>query len=357
MFDLEKAIGDWRRQMLVGGVKTPVPLEELESHLRDDVEDQIRSGVGVPQAFEAAVLRIGRPGALKNEFAKADVLKQALRRKLVWISMGVAFLSCWLGFGSSPALAVAYGVLLAGLVVATFIDFEHLLIPDRLSLGGVLLGLLCSLLLPSLHGQKLLLPGLLLSLLGCGVGAAVMYLILRLGKLAFGRQRLALAGETRIIFTDTGLLLPEKEISYGELFYRKSDAVILQARTVELAGRSYRDVPVCLTSASLRVGDDTFAPETVSRMEVVSSELYLPREAMGLGDVKLMAAIGAFLGWPAVLFSLLVSSMIGSLAGVGLIAARRREWSARLPYGPFIALAAAIWIFGGKQLFEAIFTQ
>jgi leader peptidase (prepilin peptidase)/N-methyltransferase len=109
-------------------------------------------------------------------------------------------------------------------------------------------------------------------------------------------------------------------------------------------------VPVRLTPASLRIGHDTFNLEDVSRLEATGTELVLPREAMGMGDVKLMAAIGAFLGWQAVIFSLMVSSVIGSLVGFGLIAARRRQWSSRLPYGPYIALAAAIWIFAGKPL-------
>jgi len=87
-------------------------------------------------------------------------------------------------------------------------------------------------------------------------------------------------------------------------------------------------------------------------MEAVSTEIVLPREAMGLGDVKFMAAIGAFLGWQAVLFSLVASSLLGSAVGIGLIAARRRQWSSRLPYGPYIALGATIWIFGGKQILD-----
>jgi len=62
--------------------------------------------------------------------------------------------------------------------------------------------------------------------------------------------------------------------------------------------------------------------------------------------VKFMAAIGAFLGWPAVLFSLMVSAIIGSVVGVSLIVFGRREWSSRLPYGPYIAVAAVIWLFG-----------
>jgi leader peptidase (prepilin peptidase)/N-methyltransferase len=68
-----------------------------------------------------------------------------------------------------------------------------------------------------------------------------------------------------------------------------------------------------------------------------------------------MGAIGAFVGWQGVLFSLMVSSMIGAAAGIALIIMRRREWSSRMPYGPYIALAAAIWIFAGKKIIHAIF--
>ena len=80
-------------------------------------------------------------------------------------------------------------------------------------------------------------------------------------------------------------------------------------------------------------------------MEVVTSELVLPREAMGFGDVKFMAAIGAFLGWQATIFSLMLSAVLGTLVSLGAIAIRRAEWSSRIPYGPYIALAAVIYMF------------
>jgi leader peptidase (prepilin peptidase)/N-methyltransferase len=90
-------------------------------------------------------------------------------------------------------------------------------------------------------------------------------------------------------------------------------------------------------------------------MECVSEEIVLPREAMGLGDVKFMSAIGAFIGWQGVIFSLMVSSMIGAVVGVLMIVLRRREFSSRMPYGPYIALAAVIWLFLGKKYFLNLF--
>ena len=119
--------------------------------------------------------------------------------------------------------------------------------------------------------------------------------------------------------------------------------------------RCYKDVVVRLSPAKLRIGDDEFNPEETPHLEAVTSEIQFPREAMGLGDVKFMAAIGAFLGWQAVVFSLMVSSIIGSVIGVGLIVMRRHAWSSRLPYGPYIALAAVIWIFGGDRFWDWVF--
>jgi len=70
MFDLEKLISDWRKQMLAAGIKTPVPLEELEIHLREEIEQQMKSGTNPQQAFQNSVQRIGHAGALKSEFKK-----------------------------------------------------------------------------------------------------------------------------------------------------------------------------------------------------------------------------------------------------------------------------------------------
>jgi leader peptidase (prepilin peptidase)/N-methyltransferase len=271
---------------------------------------------------------------------------------------GATFLSCWLAFGNQSAwLAIVYAIFLAGLICATFIDFEHFIIPDEITIGGMVAGFAISFFLPSLHGAKTLAGGMTQSFLGILVGAGIIYAILRLGKLLFGRQRLKLPPDTKIIFSETCVHLPDREILYEELFYRKSDTIVLQARTVELIDRGYEDVKVRLSPAALKIGDEEINPDDVPYLEAVSAEIVLPREAMGLGDVKFMGAIGAFIGWQGAVFSLMVSSMIGAAVGIVLILMRKRAWSSRMPYGPYIALAAAIWIFGGKKFFHALFTM
>src|SRR5581483_207547 len=237
----------------------------------------------------------------------------SMRYFLVELLTGVIFLGCWLLFGhQSAVLALVYCMFLAGLIAATFIDFEHFIIPDQITLGGIVVGFLCSFAVPALHGVTA--PGISLreSFWGIVVGAGLIYAILRAGKLIFGRQKLELGSSCKVIFTETAVVLPDQEIPYEELFYRKSDVIKLEASMVELADRCYQKVSVRLTQAKLRIGEEEMDPEAVPYLEAVTDRLIVPREAMGLGDVKFMAAIGAFLGWQGVIFSLMVSSIIGS---------------------------------------------
>lgn len=73
--------------MLAAGIHAPVPLEELESHLREDIEQQIGSGINAQQAFEFAVQKIGEANMLENEFKKCEkpLMKQSSK-----IGVGVA---------------------------------------------------------------------------------------------------------------------------------------------------------------------------------------------------------------------------------------------------------------------------
>ncbi|OGP86918.1 MAG: hypothetical protein A2Y95_07360 [Deltaproteobacteria bacterium RBG_13_65_10] len=68
-----------------------------------------------------------------------------------------------------------------------------------------------------------------------------------------------------------------------------------------------------------------------------------------MGDVKLLALIGAFLGWHGVLVTMLVSSTVGSVVGLAAMIRRRETLQLAIPFGPFLALGAAVHLFWGEE--------
>jgi leader peptidase (prepilin peptidase)/N-methyltransferase len=154
-------------------------------------------------------------------------------------TMGLFLAHGWV-FGWTPLLAARL-LLACALVVLFAIDLEHHLLPDRITLPGIVVGLLSSLALP---------PGLVDAIVGVLVGGGVLWLV-------------------------------------GEAYYR-----------------------------------------------------YSGREGMGGGDVKMLAMIGAFLGWKAVLLTLVASSVTGALIGLLVILLKRGGLKHELPYGTFLALGA-----------------
>jgi leader peptidase (prepilin peptidase) / N-methyltransferase len=194
---------------------------------------------------------------------------------LIELLTAVLFLLVWfkfdLTYGPRPLhldpivhwqLIPIYWLMIGGLILGTFVDFEHLIIPDRVTLGGIVAGLALSALVPALHNETSILRSLMMSAIGAAVGWGILWTVATLGTLA------------------------------------------------------------------------------------------LKKEAMGFGDVKLIGAIGAFLGWRAVLFTIMMSSFAGSIVGVTLVIMRKREMQGRIPYGPYLALAALIWIFWGPALWN-----
>jgi leader peptidase (prepilin peptidase)/N-methyltransferase len=79
---------------------------------------------------------------------------------------------------------------------------------------------------------------------------------------------------------------------------------------------------------------------------------YSGHEGMGGGDVKMLAMIGAFLGWKLVLLTLVLSSFAGSIVGVAVIAARRGDMKYALPYGTFLSLGALVASLVGARLID-----
>jgi leader peptidase (prepilin peptidase)/N-methyltransferase len=125
---------------------------------------------------------------------------------------------------------------------------------------------------------------------------------------------------------------------------------VTEARVGE---KTYSDTALTFYYNRLLVEGDEYELDKLDQISGTVTGLVIPREAMGFGDVKFIAAIGAFLGLRAVFFTIMAGSVIGAIVGLLMIAIGKREWSARIPFGPYLALAATIWIFFGPELLDA----
>jgi leader peptidase (prepilin peptidase)/N-methyltransferase len=174
----------------------------------------------------------------------------AIRYPALELATLVLFLAHGAIFGWSALLVVRL-LFACAMVVLFAIDLEHHLLPDAVTLPGIVAGLLFSTVLP---------PGIVSALLGMLIGGGVLWLI-------------------------------------GEAYFR-----------------------------------------------------YSGQEGMGGGDVKMLAMIGAFLGWKLVLVTLVLSSVAGSLIGVFVIVLKRGGMKYALPYGTFLALGALAASLVGERL-------
>lgn len=186
----------------------------------------------------------------------------APRYLLVEFLTGLVFLLIWLKFGFDARTPI-YWLMAAGLIIGTFIDLEFMILPDRLTVGGMIAGPILSLMAPAMQGQMTAYTGFCASVSGLALGAIFLWLVATLGTLVFRK------------------------------------------------------------------------------------------EAMGMGDVKLLGALGAFLGWKAVLFIVMGASLAGAAVGVSLVMARRKTMASRIPFGPYIALAAIVWLLWGQGWWSA----
>ncbi len=78
--------------------------------------------------------------------------------------------------------------------------------------------------------------------------------------------------------------------------------------------------------------------------------LFTRREGMGLGDVKLLAMMGAFLGWKSILFIIMVASFSGALAGIMVMIVKNKDRRYAIPFGPFLSLGALSYLLYGREI-------
>jgi hypothetical protein len=138
MFDLEKAVANWRQQMMDAGVKSGEVLNELESHLRDDVEQEMRRGLSPQQAFEVAAERMGRAHQLKGEFAKVSRSGSEILRRLKEFVFGRRVIPLpSITFAPAAQQTLEFARAEAPLLNHDFIGTEHVLLGLLKSQSGI----------------------------------------------------------------------------------------------------------------------------------------------------------------------------------------------------------------------------
>jgi leader peptidase (prepilin peptidase) / N-methyltransferase len=303
----------------------------------------------------------------------------SLHYPLVEAITGIFFAIAGWKFGFP--LMIPISVLGSLLILTTFIDIEFFLIPDVLTKPGIVCGIVASLLFPQLHDASSRLAAGGLSVAGAFIGGGLLFVISELGKLAFGGYKVILPVPTRFSFqaactandserqrttanvnkreetaandsgVDARIMIDDEPFRWDDHFFRKNDRIRIRAEEVTINGKDFHGIDLTFYHDRL----ETTAGGTISLPDlqsVVGRTAYaeFPREAMGLGDVKLLAAIGAFTGWTGVLFTVPVASLVGAIYGVGTILIGRREWSSKIPFGPYLAIGATVWVFWGKEI-------
>jgi leader peptidase (prepilin peptidase)/N-methyltransferase len=276
--------------------------------------------------------------------------KISFRYFAVELVTAVLFLAIWEVFPWQ--VAIAYWIFVSLLIIGTFIDFEHFIIPDRVTIGGVIAGVVCNVAVPALMGTDSRLAAGLRALLAAALGYVILLIVLEAGKIAFGRKRIRFDGPTPFTWTkrddDADFVVGNEESLWSDYFAREKDRLLLQCDEVRIDQRMYGNVTLDFRYDRVTAEGHVMMLDDVTHISGVARELVIPREAMGRGDLKFLAAIGAFLGWRAVLFSLFAGSFLGSIVGLITLVVGKRVWSAKLPFGPYLAFGAVIWMFFGE---------
>ncbi len=287
---------------------------------------------------------------------------------------GLLFLAVWwrLAYHAGPvfpghwALVFPMFTFISLLVVATFIDFEHFIIPDGVTIGGTIAGLVFSVGLPWMHGEagfgiQESIRSLMWSAIGAAGGFALLWLVSWLGKLAFGRRTLAFSKPTAFtwsIDSERGKLTADGvDYWWDELFSSEKDTLIMQCERFEIEGLSAGECEIRSHYEKLTFAGRDFDLNHIKAFSGTIQRLDFRRTAMGFGDVKFIACIGAFLGWQAVLFTVMAASVLGAIIGGVPKLIGKKEWSAKIPFGPYLALGALLWFFCGREIVAWYFEQ
>lgn len=271
------------------------------------------------------------------------------------------FVAVWCAFaGLSVGVVPFLWILIALLVSITFIDAEHLIIPSSLTWMGTAAGLAACVVwpqLPVLGGDAVAwLSGLKHGVIGWIAGFVGLWLVVELGKLAFGKK--AMKFEKPVAWSlkepegdlDPMLFMVAGEgIPWWDIFSRKSDRLQVETTDIRVDGMSVGGGSLVIRELDITLPDGTTHPlASLKSLDGMLTSTVIPREAMGMGDVHLLGMIGAFFGWTGVFFSLFAASVFAIIAAV----IGRIGFGKQLPFGPFLAMGAVAWMFGAWRIWE-----
>lgn len=257
-----------------------------------------------------------------------------------------------------PQVVVFLWVMVALLVAVTFIDAEHLIIPTGLTWAGSVIGLAACAVWPQLPVMAGVAgnwrTGLISGGIGWVAGFVGLWLVVELGKLAFGKKVMRFSPpvgwhlkEPEGEHDPMCFVLDGEAIAWWDMFTRKSDKLLVEATDILVDGLSVGGGPLIIREMEITLPDGTLRHLTkMQSLAGTASAAVIPREAMGIGDVHLLGMIGAFWGWTGVLYSLFAASVFAIIAAV----IGRIGFGKQLPFGPFLAMGALTWAYGGWQL-------
>ena len=183
-------------------------------------------------------------------------------------------------------------------------------------------------------------------------------MVVELGKLAFGRTKVKSEKpepwsitqpneDEPIVFRMGG-----EDTSWWDIFTRPSDRMIIDCKEFHINGEKKKAGTITVYENRIDYDGGEVSLEEVDSVKGTATQIVIPREAMGFGDVLFLMMIGSFLGWQCVLFTVLVASILGSVCALIPRLIGKTEWTNKIPFGPYLAAAATIWMFWGPQFVD-----
>lgn len=273
-----------------------------------------------------------------------------------WIELltGLLWLACWYSF-PNPLVAILYMLLGAIALVIIAVDIELMLIPRSLTTIAAVTALAGAALIPERFGLLTWKEGLSYSAFGLAIGWAALWLVVLLGKAMFGKRKFTFENATNWeVREPTGeddeeeicFIIDDEAIPWSDIFFRKTDKLIVDGLTelnIDGSLRSAKSLEI--RDSYILVDGERIDIVKLKSLDGKTTSATIPREAMGMGDVDLLAVLGATFGAPSLLIIVLFSCIISILIAVCC----RLGFGKMIPFGPALIAGGVFWLLYGQS--------